>query len=72
MNSFFTRLVPFIFIGIMLVVLAIGIILFSYLLILGAIVGLILFLVSVVKEKLFPKPSHPAKRSGRTIDHRND
>ncbi|EKD54195.1 MAG: hypothetical protein ACD_60C00117G0001 [uncultured bacterium] len=74
MNTFLQRLIPFIFLGILLVLFVVGVILFSYLLIVGAIVGLILFLIAWVKEKFFPghkalKPKHP--RSHRTIDHRD-
>ena len=77
MNKLINRIVPFIFLGIILVVLGIGIILLSYLLILGAIVGLILFLVGWIKEKFFPtteithykKQDNTPEKPGRTFDH---
>lgn len=57
----------------MLVVLAFGIILFSYVLILGAIIGFVLYVIAIIREKLFSsknltKPSEP-KRRGRIIEH---
>lgn len=74
MNNLLSRLLPFLFVGVMLVVLVAGFILLSYLLIWGAIVGLILFLIAWIREKLSPtkqvttKTSSP-KKAGRTIDH---
>ena len=73
MNTLLKRLLPFSFLGITLVVFVVGIVLLSYLLIVGAIVGFILFLIAWVKEKIFPqrqmmhRPRH--HRTGRTIDH---
>ncbi|EKD72481.1 MAG: hypothetical protein ACD_45C00664G0001, partial [uncultured bacterium] len=55
MNTLLKRLLPFIFLGITLVVFVVGIVLLSYLLIVGAIVGFILFLIAWVKEKIFPQ-----------------
>ena len=73
MNSFISRIGPFIFIGILIVLFVIGLMLLYYLLIFGAAVGLILFAIAWLREKLFKpkKPRYPiAKRkSGHTIDH---
>jgi len=73
MRRIFTSLIPFLFFGILVVILAAGLIIVSYLLIWGAIVGLILFLIAWIKEKLFPSKhltrTNPSKSSGRTIDH---
>lgn len=70
MQTLFSRIMPFIVLGIMLVVLIAGFILFSYLLVFGAILGLVLFMGAWLKEKFFPsqKISAIIKR-GRTIDH---
>lgn len=68
-----TRLIPFVFLGIMIVMFVVGLIVFSYLLIAGAVVGVLLFAVAWVKEKLFPTKHisidrHILKR-GRTFEH---
>jgi len=73
MQSFMARLLPFIFLGILLVLVVVGVILFSYLLLFGAMVGLILFGVAWIKG-LFSrnKQKYPAayhKKQGRIIDH---
>lgn len=73
MNNLLARLVPFLFLGMILVIFVIGIIFLSYLLILGAIVGLALFVVAWLKEKFFPvkdlQKQERKPRKGRTIDH---
>ncbi|HSW69162.1 MAG TPA: hypothetical protein VLI69_03245 [Gammaproteobacteria bacterium] len=73
MNNLFQRLMPFLFLGIMLVVLVAGLILLSYLLIWGAIVGLVLFLIAWIREKFFPTrqltKSDKKRTSNRIIDH---
>ncbi|HEX2548952.1 MAG TPA: hypothetical protein VHM20_03925 [Gammaproteobacteria bacterium] len=66
------RLAPFIFIGIMIVLFAVGIIILSYLLIFGALVGVVLFLIAWIKDKLTQKTHYPEvkkPRKGQTIDH---
>lgn len=72
MKNLLLKIIPFLFLGMMLVILVVGFILLSYLLIWGAIVGLILFIITWVREKLFPskeltKTDKP--KSGRIIDH---
>ncbi|MDA8562045.1 hypothetical protein N9L02_02900 [Gammaproteobacteria bacterium] len=74
MQKLLAKIIPFIFLGIMLVLLVVGIVFFSYLLIFGAIIGVILFLISWVKDRLFNKSSRNKNeinknRSGRTIEH---
>ena len=72
MTRLFARLLPFLYLGIVIVLFAIGIILFSYLLILGAVVGFILFFATWIKEKFFPGKamSQPkATKVGRTFEH---
>ena len=72
MRRLFESLIPFIFIGIVIVVLVFGLVMFSYLLLFGAIVGLILFIFEWVRTKFKQKSTSPKyhKRShkGRVID----
>ncbi len=72
MRNLLAKIIPFLFLGMMLVILVVGFVLLSYLLIFGAIVGLILFVIAWVRDKLFPskhltKTNQP--KSGRIIDH---
>lgn len=74
MKNIASKILPFLFIGIMLVVLVVGFILLSWLLIWGAIVGMVLFLIAWIKEKLFPsrhltRTENPRTKTGRIIDH---
>jgi len=66
MLNFMNRLIPFIVLGIILVIFIAGLILLSQLLILGAIVGLVLFILGWIKQTLFGKKQH---KKGRVIDH---
>lgn len=70
MQKLMRRLLPFIGLGIFLVVLFAGIVLLSYLLVYGALIGLVLFGLAWLRDKFFPskKISTQVKR-GRTIDH---
>jgi hypothetical protein len=71
MNRLLSQLVPFLLLGIAIVAFAFGIMLLAYLFLFGAIVGLILFIATWIKQKLFPTKTltrpHRIKR-GRTID----
>ncbi len=72
MKSIFEKMLPFMFVGIMLVVLVLGIILFSYILILGAIVGCILYVIARIRKLFSSKQmarTHQPKQPGRIIDH---
>ncbi len=74
MQSFLSRIVPFFFLGIMIVLLVAGMIVLSYLLIFGALVGLVLFAFAWIKDRFFNKKSGLSttkRRQGRTIDHRD-
>jgi hypothetical protein len=69
-----SRLLPFLLLGMFIVMLVVGLILLWYLLIFGAIVGLFLFALAWIREKFFtPKDLVPYKKnrkeSNRTIDH---
>ncbi len=65
LENFINILIPFLGLGIFIVLLFAGIIIFSYLLIFGAIAGLVLFVVFWIYTKLTSK----TKPSGRIIDH---
>lgn len=70
MQKFLQQLVPFLILGIIIVVLIAGVMLFSYLLIFGSLVGLVLFGINWFKEKLFPsKNLTRTKQTGRTFDN---
>jgi len=72
--SILSRILPFLFFGMFIVVLVVGLVLLSYLLIFGAIVGLFLFALAWIRDKFFaPKDvvpyQKPQKGTGRTFDH---
>ena len=75
MRTFLARLIPFIFLGIMIVFLVIGLLILSQLLIYGAIIGCVLFFFAWLRELLFAKktrlPIEKKSTQGRTIDHNN-
>lgn len=63
------QFMPFILAGIAVVAFAFGIILLAYLFLFGAIIGLILFVVSWVRKNFFrKKASRSPKKRGRIID----
>lgn len=70
MASFISKLLPFIFLGIAIVAIAFGMLLLFYLFAIGALVGLILFIATWIRDKFFPpkKLPKPTRKSGRTID----
>lgn len=71
--NFLAPLIPFLMLGVGIVVFAFGIILLAYLLIFGAIVGMAIFLIAWVRAKFFPKKEittyQRKERKGQTIDH---
>jgi len=74
MKKIVSSILPFIFLGIMIVVFLAGIVIFSYVLIFGALIGFILFLISFIKERLFGKQNENTNiqkkpKAGRTINH---
>lgn len=74
LNKFFVRIIPFIGLGIFLILLAVGFVIFSYLLIFGAILGLVIFafywVYNLLTGRNKPNMPRPAQtRRGRTIDH---
>lgn len=75
MNKLISRIIPFIFIGIAIVAFAFGILILAYLFLIGAIVGLGLFLISWIRERLYPPKTitkvQKQQRKGRTFDSDN-
>lgn len=70
MRYILPNLVAFLFLGMAIVALIFGIILFSYLLLYGAAIGLVLFAILWIRDKLFPKKEiQKFKRHGRIIEH---
>jgi len=76
-NKIVGTLISFIGMGVFVVLFILGLIFFSYLLIIGAIVGLILFGIAYLRAKFFqqkvkktePSSTHKKVHHGRTIDH---
>lgn len=69
--NIFAKIIPFILLGMAIVAFAFGLLLFTYLLIFGAIVGLILFVIAWIKERFFSKKQVTRRTPGRTIDHKD-
>jgi len=69
MNRLLQRIIPFVILGIMIVIFVVGLVVFSYLLIFGALIGLILFVIAWIREKIFPSKPLTKIHRGRIIDH---
>ncbi|TAK77235.1 MAG: hypothetical protein EPO11_02865 [Gammaproteobacteria bacterium] len=69
MQRLLNQLAPFILFGIAIVAFVFGIMLLAYLFFFGALIGLILFMISWIRNRFFP-PKGVAKqvKSGRIID----
>lgn len=70
MQRFLNQLIPFLMLGVALVAFAFGIIILAYLFFFGAIIGMILFLITWIRQKFF-KPKTEIKQKnkpGRIID----
>lgn len=68
--NFINRLKPFILAGILLAVLAFGLVILAYLILIGAAAGSVLFIISWIRERFF-RPREKKKMpqpSGRIID----
>lgn len=68
---------PFILLGLAIVTLFFGLILFAYLFIFGAIVGVILFALAWIRQYFFPAKhiiirQPPPDKKGRTFEHKKD
>lgn len=73
MANFIAKLIPFILLGVALVAFAFGLLLLTYLLFFGALIGLVLFAVSWIKQKFFASKdlTKRSSKSGRIIDHKD-
>jgi len=75
MKRFIHKIAPFFIFGIMIFIFVAGLIILSYILIFGALIGLILFAIQKLREKFFSQHSNPShklkkvERKGRIIDH---
>lgn len=72
MKNSLHKLTPFIIFGIMIFIFIAGLVILSYILIFGALIGLVLFVAQWLRDKLISRKSNlPTKteRKGRIIDH---
>jgi hypothetical protein len=73
MKNFLHKLMPFIVLGITIFIFIVGLIILSYILIFGALIGLFLFVAQWLREKLASQKSsktpEKVEQKGRTIDH---
>ena len=68
--SFIDSLVPFLIIGVSIAVFVALMVLLSYVILWGLLIGGILWVVLFIKEKLFPsKKPRPEEKKGRIIDY---
>ncbi len=73
--NFLARLLPFFGMGVLVVIAIVAFIFFSYLIVLGCIIGLILFAVAYIKSKFFPSKKITVYResnTGTTYDHKRN
>lgn len=73
-NSFLARILPFIALGIFCVLGVIGFIILSYVALIGAALGLILFIANYIYRKFKRRDAMPQaseQRRGRTYDHKD-
>ncbi|MCD6045728.1 MAG: hypothetical protein K0R48_891 [Gammaproteobacteria bacterium] len=73
-NSFLARIAPFIALGVFCVLGIIGFIILSYVALIGAALGFILFIVSYIYQKIKRRGTQPPQaqqRPGRTYDHKD-
>lgn len=69
MNRLLRALVPFILLGVAIVAFAFSVFILAYLFLVGAIVGLVLFIIYWIRETFFaPKQSVSKSKTGRIID----
>lgn len=70
MKKLFNQLVPFLCIGIATVAFVFGLMILAYLFLFGAIVGIILFIISWIKESFFQQKGMTKRppQQGRIID----
>ncbi len=76
LNSLFSRIGPFIMLGIFIVLLIVGLIILWYVVLWGVLIGLILFGIAYIKAKFFPGKKNKGHKKGdketpkiQTYDH---
>lgn len=69
MQNFLQRFMPFLMIGMAVVVVIIGIFFLSYVLIWGVLIALVLYLVTWVSEKFKKNGQGKGSHKGRVIEH---
>lgn len=70
-KSLLDYIMPFIMLAFVIVLMVLGFFIFSYVLIIAIIIGLVLFVVGAIRTRFFMKKENsPAeKHQGRTIEH---
>jgi cell shape-determining protein MreD len=67
-QSFLSRLVPFLMLGVAIVAFFFGMLIMAYIFVFGALVGMALFAIAWIRMRFFPANKGLVKR-GRTYDH---
>ena len=68
--SFVDKLIPYLFVGMVLATLVGLAVIFSVLLLWGLVIGFVLYVVMWIKNKLFPRKQAKSKK-GRIIEHKD-
>ncbi len=71
-NPILAKLAPFLGAGIFLVIIVVAIIVFSYVLLIGGAIGLILFCLAYLKRKFFPSKKQDVALSKNHASHTYD
>ncbi len=74
MQKFLAKILPIIGMAVFIILLIIGLIVFSYIILIAALIGLVLFGIGYIKARLVgqkqpPTTNEQEKHSGRVIDH---
>lgn len=67
MKALLMRFVPFLVFGIIIVLFFISLVLLSYLLLFGAVIGVVMFIVASIREKFFRNRCIKESPTGRTF-----
>ena len=66
------NIMPFIILGIMIAFSIIVLIMFSYVLMWGVLIGAVIWLIALIKNFFFPKKNVEQSAEGRIIEHNDD
>lgn len=79
-NSFFAKIMPFFGVGIFIVLFIAALVFLSYILLIGAVIGIVLFVISYIRNKFFggktiqKTPPHiqhgEVKKDGNVYEHK--